>query len=48
MSSPPKIYLKEQRQRVKREHDTKILEVEEYPTIDGDIYEDWMDNHESP
>jgi hypothetical protein len=40
--------MKEQRQKVKREHDTKFLEVEEHPLMNGDIYEDEMDNHESP
>ncbi len=35
-------------QKVKKKHDTKISEIEEHPQMDGDIYENWMDNHESP
>jgi hypothetical protein len=31
--------MREQRQKVKRKHDTKILEFEENPQTDGDIYE---------
>jgi len=38
--------MKEQKQKVKIEHNTKILEVEE-PQTNGDIYENWMDSHES-
>ncbi len=45
---PQERQLKEQKQRVKREHDTKITEVEKYPLTNGDIYENQMDNHESP
>jgi hypothetical protein len=48
MSSPQKRQVREQRQRVKREHDTRIPKVEEHPSTNGDIYEDWMDSHESP
>jgi hypothetical protein len=40
--------MREQRQKVKKEHDTKFLKVEEYPPTNGNIYEDWMDNNESP
>jgi hypothetical protein len=43
-----KIELREQMQKVKKEHDTRFLDVEEHPLMDGDIYEDWMDNNESP
>jgi hypothetical protein len=32
--------MNEHRQKVKRKYDTKILEVEEHPQTDGDIYED--------
>jgi hypothetical protein len=31
MSSPQEKHMKEQKQSVKREHDTKILKVEEHP-----------------
>jgi hypothetical protein len=31
--------MREQRQKVKKEHDTKFVEVEEHPLMDGDIYE---------
>jgi hypothetical protein len=40
--------MRESMQKVKREHDIRILEIEEHPQMDGDIYEDWMDNHENP
>jgi hypothetical protein len=32
--------MKEESQKIKREHDTRSLEVEEHLSIDGDIYED--------
>jgi len=32
--------MREKKQKVKREHDTKFPEVEEHPSTDGDIYED--------
>jgi hypothetical protein len=32
--------MKEHKQKVKKEHDTKILEVEEHLETYGDIYED--------
>ncbi len=49
MSSPQGRQLREQRQRIKKEHDTKIPKVEEqHPLTNGDIYEDQMDNHENP
>jgi hypothetical protein len=44
MSSPHERHMREQRQKVKKEHDTRFLEVEEHPLMDGDIYENWMDN----
>jgi hypothetical protein len=40
--------MREQRQKIKRECDIRSLEVEEHPLIDGNIYENWMDNDESP
>jgi hypothetical protein len=46
MSCPQERQMKEQKQKVKIEHNTKILEVEE-PQTNGDIYENWMDSHES-
>jgi hypothetical protein len=38
MSSPQERQMREQRQKVKRKHDTKIPKVEENPQIDGDTY----------
>jgi hypothetical protein len=32
--------MREQEQKVKREHDTKSPEVEEHPLMDGNMYED--------
>jgi hypothetical protein len=32
--------MKEENQKIKKDHDTKSPEVEEHPLIDGDIYED--------
>jgi hypothetical protein len=43
MTSPQERQLREQRQKVKKEHDTMFLEGEEHLQMDGDIYEDWMD-----
>jgi hypothetical protein len=41
MSYPRWKELKEQRQKVKKEHDTRIPKVEEqHPLTNGDIYED--------
>jgi hypothetical protein len=48
MSSPQDIQMKGAKAKGQKEHDTKFLEVEEHPSTNGDIYEDWMDNHESP
>ncbi len=48
MTSPHKKQLKEHRQNVKREHDTRFLEGEEYLYFDGDVYEDWMETTKSP
>jgi hypothetical protein len=39
MSSPQERQMREQRQKVKREHDTKFLKVEDHSPMDGDIYE---------
>jgi hypothetical protein len=43
MTSPQERQLREQRQKVKKEHDTRFLEGEKHLQMDGDIYEDWMD-----
>jgi hypothetical protein len=32
--------MKEQRQKVKKEHDTRYPEVEEHPLTNGHVYED--------
>jgi hypothetical protein len=32
--------MREQREKVKREHDIRFLEAKEHPLTDGDIYED--------
>jgi hypothetical protein len=39
MSSPQEKQMKEQKQKVKREHDTRFPEVEGHPSTNGDIYE---------
>jgi len=48
MRSPQERQLREQRQEVKKEHDTRFLETEEHLHFDGDIYEDWMETIGSP
>jgi hypothetical protein len=40
--------MRKQRQKIRRERDTKSPEVEEHPAMEGDIYEDSMDNNENP
>jgi hypothetical protein len=40
--------MREQRQKVKREHDTRFLKGEEHLQMDGDVYEDWMDTIGNP
>jgi hypothetical protein len=40
MLSPQERQTREQRQKVKREHDTGIPKVEDHSQMDGDIYED--------
>jgi hypothetical protein len=35
--------MRDQWQKVKREHNTRFLKVKEHPLTNGDIYEDWMD-----
>ncbi len=47
MSTPQGRQLREQRQRIKKEHDTPKVE-KQHPPTDGDIYEDQMDNNENP
>ncbi len=39
-SFPQDRQMREQEQKVKREHDTKSPEVEEHPLMDGNMYED--------
>jgi hypothetical protein len=48
MTSPQENQLREQRQKIKKEHDTRFLEGEKHLHLDGDIYEDWMDTTGSP
>ncbi len=43
MTSPQERQLKEYKQKVKKEHDTRFLKGEEHLHMDGDIYENWMD-----
>jgi hypothetical protein len=43
MTFPLESHLREQSQKVKREHDTRFLEGEEHLHFDGDVYEDWME-----
>jgi hypothetical protein len=40
--------LKEKRQEVKGEHETRFLEGEEHLHFDGDVYEDWTKTIASP
>jgi hypothetical protein len=40
--------MREQRQKVKREHYTRFLKGEEHLQMDGDVYEDWMDTIGNP
>jgi hypothetical protein len=39
--------MKEQRQKIKREHDIRSLEIKEHPLIEEDIYENWMHSNKS-
>ncbi len=48
MTSPQKKHMREQRQKVKREHYTRFLKGEEHLQMDGDVYEDWMDTIGNP
>jgi hypothetical protein len=48
MSSPQEKQMREQMQKVNREHDSRFPKVEEHLWMDGDIYEDWMDTSGSP
>ncbi len=48
MACPQEKQLKQQRQEVKEEHDTRFLEGEEHLHFDGNVYEDWMDTIASP
>jgi hypothetical protein len=38
----------EQREKVKKEHDTRFPEGEEHLHLKGDIYENWMGTIRSP
>jgi hypothetical protein len=40
MSSPHERHIRKQRQKIKKEHDTRFLEVEEHPLMEGEVYED--------
>ncbi len=40
MSSPHEKQMREYKQKVKWEHDTRFVKVEEHSPMDGDIYED--------
>jgi len=40
--------MREQRQKVKKEHDTRFPKVEKHPLMDEDIYENWMDSAGNP
>jgi hypothetical protein len=40
--------LKEKRQEVKGEHETRFLKGEKHLYFDGDVYEDWMETTTSP
>jgi hypothetical protein len=40
MSSPQDKQMREHRQKVKKEHDTRFPKVGEHLQMDGDIYED--------
>ncbi len=48
MTSPHERQLKEQIQKVKKDHDIRFLEGEEHLHLDGNIYEDLMDITRSP
>jgi hypothetical protein len=40
--------MREQKQKIKRENDTKSPKFEEQPQMEGDIYENLMNNNGSP
>jgi hypothetical protein len=40
--------VKEKRQEVKEEHDTRFPKGEEHLHFDGNVYEDWMETIASP
>ncbi len=42
ITSPHERQLKEQRQEVKKEHDTRFPKGEEHLHFDGDVYEDYQ------
>jgi hypothetical protein len=48
MSSPNEKQIREQRQKITKEHDTRFLEVEEHTPTEGDTYENWMEINENP
>jgi hypothetical protein len=39
MSFPQERQMREESQKIKKEHDTMFPEIEEHPPTDGDIYE---------
>jgi len=40
--------LREQKQEVKEEHDTRFPKGEEHLHFDGNVYENWMETTTSP
>jgi hypothetical protein len=48
MTFPLERQLREQRQEVKREHETWFLEGEEHLHFNGDVYENWMETCRNP
>jgi hypothetical protein len=48
MTFPQERQPREQKQEVKREHDTRFPNGEEHLHFDGDVYEDWMETIASP
>ncbi len=48
MTSPQERQLKEQKQKVKKEHDTRFPKSEEHLQMDGDAYEYQIDTIRSP
>ncbi len=48
MTSPQEGKLREQRQKVKREHDTRFPKGEEHLDFDGNVYENHMETIGNP